>query len=192
MSLNSYGKKIGCNNKSVNEKILKECVQYLISKYLNEIDIISEIEPNIKLMTENNTETQRLSIIKNIEKINNKLEKALEGMLESIISKQEYITIKDKYSKQLEKLNDELNHIEGLINSNNSTYEKLMYNITQINNNFKNNIPDEFVLKELTEKIEIYKNNVFNVKLTINDYCYFLQYKKEGISIVKIYKHTST
>lgn len=189
VKINSNGEKIGCDNKCVNDKILKECVQFLISKYLSDIDIINEIKSDIKLLTDNNYEARKLSIIKEIEKTNVKSEKALESFLEGIISKQEYISIKDKYSKKLKNLQTELNNQESLLTSNYSNYEKIIYNVIQIHNNMKKNIPNEFVLKELLENIQIFKNNIFNIKLTFNDFFHTLQFNKDSVVISKICKH---
>ena len=104
------GNNIGCNNVSINDKSLLSCMKYAINLIqCNSTNLRKEILQEIsslKKASKKNTDSNKLK--KKIDSIEIKKRKAIDAMLEGLISKEDFQKQTDWYNQELEQLQQQL------------------------------------------------------------------------------------
>ncbi len=102
------GQLVGCDNSSINEKTLLACMKFLISHIKVNYDRLrTEIINDIKAL-QGCVTSESVHIREHIEALHEKKRKMIDGMLEGILSKQDFAEQMEWYDRQLEELEDAL------------------------------------------------------------------------------------
>lgn len=164
--LGLYGEVIGCNNRSINERVLLAGVYFVINHIqLNRNKILNEMKAEINAIIRVQTIDDTSKIEAQIRKIENKKLRLIDNLLEGIVSKEDCTNQNKFYDEEISKFkhkkNDMLNRKTELelqvkrIEEYTNYIKKMLYFDT----------PDERVCSEVIEKITIYLGNQFEIKL---------------------------
>ncbi len=174
------GYKTGCNNKRVNDRVLKIALKDIITEIIeqNKCELTGMVD-NLNLRRNNSAQIKSLK--KKLASLKNELTVLTEKLISGIVSDDIYLSVKeDKESK----ISDIQNKISILRNSNSyeisknalqSKYEMLTKLLS---------MPDDEIGEELfariTKKIVVYPGNILEIHLSFMLRPIYLRYKTVG------------
>lgn len=166
------GAETGCSNKSISDRNLLENVWLVFSYYIKNIDFLPKIKKDVELINFNTNKTSISNAEKQIKKLQKKSESALENYIDEIISKDDYLFLKDKYTKEIDVVKKELTSEQNNSTNKNDIKEQIDCFILEIENKISKNITDEYLLSNLIEKIVVFKNKRIELKLKYIPYVF--------------------
>ena len=179
--LSDTGEKIGCDNGSINERALLTCVHYCICQLqTNQKELKKEVLQEIKeikgiavkkLTTKN--------IREKLDNLNTKKRKAIDLMLDGLISKADLQEQTKWYDEQLEELSVMLGNAEKENKHHSKLIDVFEQNITVLDEIMTFDETNSSLYREILDKMVIYHDNTvevwlkcvpFGMKLTIHSY----------------------
>lgn len=179
--LSDTGEKIGCDNGSINERALLTCVHYCICQLqTNQKELKKEVLQEIKeikgiavkkLTTKN--------IREKLDNLNTKKRKAIDLMLDGLISKADLQEQTKWYDEQLEELSVMLGNAEKENKHHSKLIDVFEQNITVLDEIMAFDETNSSLYREILDKMVIYHDNTvevwlkcvpFGMKLTIHSY----------------------
>lgn len=180
--IDADGNSKGCNNGSVNDRTLLSCMSYCISLVQgNSNELKKEILNDIsRIKKESNGKVNSAKIQSKICSLEEKKRKAVDAMLEGVISKDDLQKQTEWYNEELTKLNLQLadaldgnREISKQVNSM-EQYIKAIDEILEFNED------NEIVYREVLDKIEVHQGNIVVVWLKCIPFGIQLKYKNTG------------
>lgn len=161
------GNEIGCDNSSINDRSLKTCMNYCITLVQGERDSLKKeiLEEISQLQKTAVKKSDSKKIQKKIESLEMKKRKAIDLMLDGLISKEDLQNQTAWYNEKLEKLNIQLtdafqkDKLDSRQINDMEQYIKALDEIMGMDGN------SEEVYKEVLDHMEIHKGNVVDVWL---------------------------
>lgn len=161
------GNEIGCDNSSINDRSLKTCMNYCITLVQGEQDSLKKeiLEEISQLQKTAVKKTDSKKIQKKIDSLKMKKCKAIDLMLDGLISKEDLQNQTAWYNEELEKLNIQLtdafqkDKLDSRQINDMEQYIKALDEIMGMDGN------SEEVYKEVLDHMEIHKGNVVDVWL---------------------------
>ncbi|MBM6668791.1 recombinase family protein [Lacrimispora saccharolytica] len=161
------GNEIGCDNSSINDRSLKTCMNYCITLVQGERDSLKReiLEEISQLQKTAVKKSDSKKIQKKIDSLEMKKRKAIDLMLDGLISKEDLQNQTAWYNEELEKLNIQLtdafqkDKLDSRQINNMEQYIKAIDEIMGMDGN------SEEVYKEVLDHMEIHKENVVDVWL---------------------------
>lgn len=176
------GNSIGCNNNSINDKALQACMSYCISLIQSEKDSLrEEILSEIALVQKNTvkkTDTKRIR--KKIEQLEIKKRKAIDLMLDELISKEDLQAQTDWYNTEIKKLNIQLSDSLHEAKEESRQKNKLEKYIAALDNIMSADSNNELLYKEVLDHIDIHKDNILTIWLKCIPFGIQLKIKTSG------------
>lgn len=176
------GNSIGCNNNSINDKALQACMSYCISLIQSEKDSLrEEILSEIALVQKNTvkkTDTKRIK--KKIEQLEIKKRKAIDLMLDELISKEDLQAQTDWYNTEIKKLNIQLSDSLHEAKEEFRQKNKLEKYIAALDNIMSADSNNELLYKEVLDHIDIHKDNILTIWLKCIPFGIQLKIKTSG------------
>lgn len=176
------GNSIGCNNNSINDKALQACMSYCISLIQSEKDSLrEEILSEIALVQKNTvkkTDTKRIK--KKIEQLEIKKRKAIDLMLDELISKEDLQAQTDWYNTEIKKLNIQLSDSLHEAKEEFRQKNKLEKYIAALDNIMSADSNNELLYKEVLNHIDIHKDNILTIWLKCIPFGIQLKIKTSG------------
>lgn len=165
--ISSFGEEIGCDNGSINEKALLTCMHYCICKLqANQKELKREIMQEIKEIkgvTEKKPDTKRIQ--KKMDALAAKKRKAIDLMLDGLITKSDLQEQTKWYEEQLAELAEAL-HTAGKEDTANAAelheYENYLTALDEIMSFDESN---ESLYREILDKMVIYHDKTVEVWL---------------------------
>lgn len=154
--------KVGCDNSSVNEKVLLYVMSYILKMIkLDKINILNDIVKEIK-KAKINVDCNINQVYEKIDIINKKKQKSIDLLLENFISKEDLKNQMEIYNIEIENLNKKILEISE--NYKNKNKDIQIY-IDEVNKmiNFEEDV--ELIYNEILDYITICKNNKLIVYL---------------------------
>lgn len=167
----AYGKFIGCDNSSINDRSLKTCMNYCINLIQNDSnsikkEILNEIS---KLEQEDNIKYDTTKLKNKIINLETKKKKAIDAMLDGFISKEDLKEQTEWYNNELESLNNKLTEYQSIENKTLKTANKMTKYIDALNEitdiDMDANADKELIYKEILDHIDIHKGNILDIWL---------------------------
>lgn len=176
------GNSIGCNNNSINDKALQACMSYCISLIQSEKDslreeILSEIA-FVQKNTVKKTDTKRIK--KKIEQLESKKRKAIDLILDELISKEDLKAQTDWYNAEIEKLNIQLSESLHEAKEESRQKNKLEKYIAALDDIMSADSNNELLYKEVLDHIDIHKDNILTIWLKCIPFGIQLKIKTSG------------
>lgn len=178
LTLKQSGETIGCDNKSISDNNLLKIVWFIISQYIKDLDFLPEIKKDVELLKFKTYETEINTTNKKLKKLQKKSEAALENFMDGVISKEEYLYLKNKYSQEIESLKNHLISQQEHSLDNNECKNRINPFFSRITQDIYDNVPDQYVLSELIEKITVYKDKTINIEIKYIPYVFTVKYNK--------------
>ncbi len=165
--LSSFGEQIGCDNGSINEKALLTCMHYCICKLqANQKELKQEIMQEIreiKGITEKKPDTKRIQ--EKMDALADKKKKAIDLMLDGLITRSDLQEQTKWYDEQLAELSESL-HVAGKQDKANTAelreYESYIAALDEIMSFDESN---ESLYREILDKMVIYHDKTIEVWL---------------------------
>lgn len=165
--LSSFGEQIGCDNGSINEKTLLTCMHYCICKLqANQKELKREILQEIKEIkgiTEKKPDTKRIQ--EKMDALADKKKKAIDLMLDGLITRSDLQEQTKWYDEQLAELSESL-HAAGKQDKANTAelreYESYIAALDEIMSFDESN---ESLYREILDKMVIYHDKTIEVWL---------------------------
>ena len=128
--INPQGQKVGCNNKAIHERFLKENFAVLNSVIENKDSIIQELKTHVHQAIANSPDKAReiKQIGANIEKMATRKSKLIDLLVDGTITKAEYEKTNNQYDKQVAVLQKQW----AALNLDNKTSETLQQKLDSI------------------------------------------------------------
>ena len=164
--LGQYGEEIGCDNKSINERVLLAGVYFVLKHFqLNKDKLLSEMKSEISAIMRSpiNDNTDKLKA--QIEKIKNKKCKLLDEKLEGNINKEEFISQNQYYDEEISKLEQKIQDIQNRRSELEAQIKRINGYADYIKKMLSFDTPDERICGEAVEHITIYLGHQFEIKL---------------------------
>ena len=166
---------VGCNMRTINNKSLLTCMKFVTEQLdadINNIadDILNEINNSADTSEDN---TQNLTL--QIQDIQNKKMCMLDSYYSGDINKDEMTALKDKYDKEIEKINAILQKQQN----NQTAIQRRQNNIDELRKFIINAICSENVYGEIVDKIIVYDDYML-VKLKYLDFAFKIKYSTHG------------
>ena len=173
--LDKNNNQVGCNMRTVNNKSLLACMKFITEQLdvdINNIadDILNEINNSADTSEDN---TQNLTL--QIQDIQNKKMRMLDSYYSGDINKDEMTVLKDKYDKEIEKINAILQKQQN----NQTAIQERQNNIDELRNIVINAVCSENVYGEIVDKIIVYDDYML-VKLKYIDFAFKIKYSTHG------------
>lgn len=165
--ISSFGEEIGCNNGSINEKTLLTCMHYCICKLQTnqkelKWEILQEIK-EIKAVTEKKPDTKRIQ--EKMDALAAKKRKAIDLMLDGLITKSDLQEQTKWYDEQIAELSESLQNAGKQDKANAAElreYESYMNALDEIMSFDESN---ESLYREILDKMVIYHDKTVEVWL---------------------------
>lgn len=164
--LGQYGEEIGCNNKSINERVLLAGVYFVLKHFqLNKEKLLSEMKSEISAIMKSpiNDNTDKLKT--QIEKIKNKKCKLLDEKLEGDIDQEYFNSQRQYYDKEISKLEQKIQDIQNRKAELEAQIKRINGYADYIKKILSFDTPNEQICGEVIESITIYSKHQFEVKL---------------------------
>ncbi len=172
---------IGCDNGSINECALLTCVHYCICQLqTNQKELKKEILQEIKAIkgiTDKKLDTKRIK--EKMENLNAKKRKAIDLMLDGLISKADLQEQTKWYDEQLAELSELLSNAQSEDKAQTKQIDVFEQYITALDEIMTFDETNESLYREILDKMIIYHDNTvevwlkcvpFGMKLTIHSY----------------------
>lgn len=161
------GNEIGCNNSSINDRSLKTCMNYCITLVQGERDslkkeILKEIS-QLQKTTAKKLDSKKIK--KKIDNLEMKKRKAIDLMLDGLISKEDLQSQTEWYNEELEKLNIQLSDALQKDKSDSRQVNHMEKYIKALDEIMELDGDSEDVYKEVLDHMEIHKGNIVDVWL---------------------------
>lgn len=175
------GEVIGCDNGSINERALLTCVYYCICQLqTNQKELKKEILQEIKAIkgiTDKKLDIKRIT--EKMEKLNAKKRKAIDLMLDGLITKADLQEQTKWYDEQLAELSELLSNSQSKDKEQAKQIDVFEQYITALDEIMTFDETNESLYREILDKMVIYHDNTvevwlkcvpFGMKLTIHSY----------------------
>ena len=175
------GKMIGCDNGSINERALLNCMNYCICQLqINQKEMKKEILQEIKSIkgiTDKKFDTKRIA--EKMKNIDTKKRKAIDLMLDGLISKADLQEQNKWYNEQLSELSELLSTLPSKDKEQIKQMDEFRYHIIALDEIMTFDETNESLYREILDKMVIYHDSTvevwlkcvpFGMKLTIHSY----------------------
>lgn len=161
---NRLGNVVGCDNVSINERVLSEGVSFAIKRLnLSQAEIIDEIAEEISALTCNTDKQDICRIRKNIRSLEYKKQALLDRYLEEIVASEDYRRQNCLYDEQIRELNARISKYKIQPETDNDTWAERCIEYVKRSLSFE--VADENIYGEVLEKIAVCRENTLEVKL---------------------------
>ncbi|MBS6733805.1 MAG: recombinase family protein [Clostridiales bacterium] len=161
------GNDIGCDNASINDRSLQTCMNYCISLVQGEGDSLKKeiLDEIAKLRKKSSKKPDAKKIQKKIENLELKKRKAIDLMLDGLISKEDLQSQTGWYNEEIEKLNLQLTDAFQQNNEESGQINDMEKYIKALDEIMGMDSDSELVYKEVLDHMDIHKENIVDVWL---------------------------
>lgn len=189
VKIDSAGNVIGCNNREVNEKILKAAMRsVLLMVQTDKKKLIDDIMQDIREVQNTKTDVDTLKIKKQITDIENKKTKAIDMMIDGLITKADLQKQQAYYDSRIEVLASKLREYELAEQVKTKQVDQLNQCIEELEKMMNYDIESEEIYRATLEQIIFYKDCKLDVKLKGLPFkvrlCYETKGKMEDYSVI--------
>lgn len=176
------GKYVGCDNTSINDKTFQICMKYCInlvqgSKDEIKREILREIAQLKKIDTK---KTDTAKIVKKIDALELKKRKALDAMLDGLITKDDLKKQTDWYNDDLRNLNHQLETATRQTKEKTKEADTMEKYIKALDEIMSLDSENNLLYKEVLERIVVHKGNVLDYYLKCIPFAIRLEIKTSG------------
>lgn len=164
--VNNNGKKFGCSNYSVNDKVLLESVSYVLGYFkLNSQKIISDMKAELKAVIDLPQITTIHNEQEKIEKLEKKKRILLNSFLDGTVNKADYAKQNEMYDEEIAELKKRVKSKEDEYYTRNIEVNRLDECIKKVEEYLSFDYPNEVICGKVIEKITVMNDHILDVKL---------------------------
>ena len=172
---------IGCDNSSVNEKVLIAAVAYSL-RFLktNSKNIKENMLKEIKLVLNTKYDVDTASLYEQIETLNQKKRKAIDLVLDGTISKDDLKKQTEYYNEEIEEITKKIARAENINIAQRQQIKGIETYIEEIDRMMNYNTEDEAMYRSALSKLVIFKGKILVVYLNAVPFGIKLRYSAKG------------
>lgn len=161
-----YGETIGCDNQSINEKVLLAGVYFVLEHIrINKEKLISEIKFEISTILKSPIEDNTDKLIAKIAKIEENKKILLQKNIDGIVSDEDYIKQNKYYDEEISKLEQRIQDVKNRRFELEEQVRQINGYVDYIRKNLNFDTPNEEICGEVIERITVYYGHQFEIKL---------------------------
>ncbi len=189
--LDRAGNEVSCDNGSVNEKVLVAAVRYVLLMLQSDKDsLVQEIMRDIRSVQSEVPMVNVELIQKHIADIEGKKAKAIDLLLEGLITKEDLRVQKERYDMEIEQEKKKLQASERMKKEFDKQKENLAGYVQELEHMMSFDVDSEEIYRETVEKIILYKDHSLVIKL--RGLPFYVNLKYETAGKMEYYKITFT
>ena len=175
------GKRYGCDIPHTKENVFIDCLKYVL-EYIDtqRDDIISALKKDIEVIQQDNIVYDISLLQEQINKIGKKKEKAIDLMIEGLITKDDLKNQTTKYESEIAELEQKIYESKNIGDINRRQLDTLKEHISNLKN-LKIDVNDKELYKELLEKIIAQDDGIMDIYLKFIPFGFRVKYHKENI-----------
>jgi len=154
------GQIIGCDNKGINEKVLAFFMGYILRHIQSSREeIVNELLEDIKVMQSEDKPYDTSSLESEVENYNAKKRKAIDLMIDELITKEDLVQQTNHYDNEIARLTEEISQSRNLTAIHQQQIEKVKAYIAEVNKTAEINAENSEIYGELLDKFVINENS---------------------------------
>jgi len=177
------GNEVGCNVSSVNEQSLRTAMAYVLKHLITNKDtIIQEMKKEIcQIRGENKDQGQEINTLQNkIHNIELKKRKAVDLVLEGLLSKEELKKQTIFYNQEIERYQSKIRQIQSYDAKKEEKIDDIKAYMEEIRRIINFDCENEMVYREVLDHIDICRNKELKIYLKCLPYGIKLKFKTSG------------
>ena len=175
--VDANGAEVGCDNKQVNERVLESCMKYLIEHIQGmREDITERLLENISEMQSIEPTFDAEPLKAEIEALNKKKRKAIDLMLDELITKEELKQQTAYYDDEISKLSETIAARQNVADAHKKQLDAIRNYISMVKKTADMDTDSTKIYGELLKKIVVQENCVADFYLTCVPFGFRIKY----------------
>ena len=175
--VDANGAEVGCDNKQVNERVLESCMKYLIEHIQGmREDITERLLENISEMQSIEPTFDAEPLNAEIEALNKKKRKAIDLMLDELITKEELKQQTAYYDDEISKLSETIAARQNVADAHKKQLDAIRNYISMVKKTADMDTDSTKIYGELLKKIVVQENCVADFYLTCVPFGFRIKY----------------
>lgn len=175
--VDANGAEVGCDNKSINETVLAFCMKYILEHIqLTRTSITERLMSNIAIMQQNEPAVNTQPLKDEIENLTKKKRKAIDLMLDELISKEDLKQQTEYYDSEIARLTEQIAASQNVSEAHKKQLKAIRNYITQVNRTAEIDTDSTKIYGELLKKVVVHKEGVTDFYLTCVPFGFRMNY----------------
>lgn len=175
--VDANGAEVGCDSKSINETVLAFCMKYILEHIqLTRTSITERLMNNIVLMQQNEPAVNTQPLKDEIENLTKKKRKAIDLMLDELISKEDLKQQTEYYDSEIARLTEQIAASQNVSEAHRKQLEAIRNYIAQVNRTAEIDTDSTKIYGELLKKVVVHEEGVTDFYLTCVPFGFRMNY----------------
>ena len=156
--IDKNGAEVGCDNKGINEKVLEYCMKYIIEQIkVSESNIVEQLLEDIKLMQQNDVRVDVQPLKEQIESFNLKKRKAIDLMIDRLITKEDLKKQTEYYDDEIMRLTEQIAKSQDINAAHKQQLDSIKNYINDVKKTASSDSESTEVYGELLKKVVVHE-----------------------------------
>ncbi len=175
--VDANGAEVGCDSKSINETVLAFCMKYILEHIqLTRTSITERLMNNIAIMQQSEPAVNTQPLKDEIENLTKKKRKAIDLMLDELISKEDLKYQTEYYDSEIARLTEQIAASQNVSEAHKKQLESIRNYIAQVNRTAEIDTDSTKIYGELLKKVVVHKEGVTDFYLTCVPFGFRMNY----------------
>ncbi len=175
--IDANGTDVGCDIKSINEKVLSFCMKYILEHIQSsQEEIIGDLLLEIKTMQKDEKVVDIKVFENEIENMRGKKRRAIDLMIEGLISKDDLKEQTAYYESEIARLSEEMNQSQNINSVHEMQIDKVKSYINEVKKTAEINAGNTELYGEMLERIVALENNAVDFYLKCVPFGFRIEY----------------
>lgn len=180
--MNVNGVMVGCDSKFITEKIINTCMKFVLELIQRDRDSIAEqLLAEFQLIQQSATVVDTKPLQKRIDSITDKKKRAVDLMLEGIISKDDLRLQVEQYDSEITELSEQIANNSDISRFHQKQLDAIRKYIEQIKQTEDMDTESFDIYNAMLKKIVVYDDSTIDYYLTCVPFGFHLTYRNERI-----------
>ena len=175
--VDSNGAEVGCDSKGINENVLAFCMKYILERIqVSRSEIVNQLLSEIQIIQQNEPSANVEPLKAEIENLGRKKRKAIDLMLEELISKEDLKKQTEFYDSEIARLTEEIAASQDVSSAHRKQIDGIRNYIKQVNSTAEMDTDSTKIYGELLKKVIVQENQVADFYLTCVPFGFRIDY----------------
>jgi len=165
--IDTNGAEVGCNNKAINERVLEYCMRYILERIqVSRSEIVSQLLSESQIIQQNEPSVNVEPLKAEIENLGRKKRKAIDLMLDELISKEDLKKQTEFYDSEIARLTEEIAASQDVSSAHQKQIDGIRNYIRQVNSTAEMDTDSTKIYGELLKKVIVHEEGITDFYLT--------------------------
>ncbi|MBR3420828.1 MAG: recombinase family protein [Ruminococcus sp.] len=175
--IDKNGAEVGCVNNGINEKVLEHCMKYIIEQIkVSEESIVEQLIEDIKLIQKNDAKVDIQPLKDKIESFNLKKRKAIDLMIDGLITKEDLKKQTEYYDDKILRLSEQIAKSQDINAAHKQQLDAVRSYITEVKKTASSDSDSKEVYGELLKKIVVHEKGAADFYLNCVPFGFRIKY----------------